>query len=340
MLVYPISLILQLLCTPITITYVGTPYTALILPKGHCKLCCPMEEDDVTFHIYGRDRHHFYYQQYNEKDQKEILHNGKTNVIYIHGFSEQASGPGGQEMKDAFMTRTTVNIILVDWRKLAALPWYDHAIKNTLYVAKAVAKFIDDHVHSGVPLHKFHVIGFSLGAEIAGLVGNLVKSGKLSRITGLDPAKPLYSHKSPDQQLSPDDAHFVDVVHTDGGILGFLMPMGHADFYPNGGTPAQPGCAVEDFARTKNLEEFIACSHSRAWKYYAETVRHPFNFPAAPCHSEKDFKHGKCPIDESKGIYMGYLVCPKLRGTFFLNTTHYPPYGVGGEDYWDGHHHH
>lgn len=42
-------------------------------------------------------------------------------------------------------------------------------------------------------------------------------------------------------RLSEEDAEFVDVVHTDAGHYGFIKPIGHADFYPNGGT-AQPGC--------------------------------------------------------------------------------------------------
>jgi len=40
----------------------------------------------------------------------------------------------------------------------------------------------------------------------------------------------------------------VDVIHTDGGLLGNPAAMGHADFYPNGGRPLQPGCARQNIA--------------------------------------------------------------------------------------------
>lgn len=42
------------------------------------------------------------------------------------------------------------------------------------------------------------------------------------------------------------DAQFVDVIHTDGGILGELTDRGHVDFYPNRGLPTQPGCYALD----------------------------------------------------------------------------------------------
>jgi pancreatic triacylglycerol lipase len=63
---------------------------------------------------------------------------------------------------------------------------------------------------------------------------------------GLDPAEPHFSKTDPVVRLDPTDADFVDVIHTDAGPfinggLGILQPVGHVDFYPNGGIE-QPGC--------------------------------------------------------------------------------------------------
>lgn len=85
--------------------------------------------------------------------------------------------------------------------------------------------------------------GFSLGAHVAGNAGSATTSGKLSRVTGLDPAMPgFHVFASEKTRLDPTDAVFVDVIHSCAGVLGFLQPLGKVDFYPNGGTAVQPGC--------------------------------------------------------------------------------------------------
>lgn len=67
-----------------------------------------------------------------------------------------------------------------------------------------------------------------------------------SRISGLDPAGPIYCGSTTDNHaLKSSDAHFVDVIHTDGGVFGCILPLGDADFYPNGGKRPQPQCTYD-----------------------------------------------------------------------------------------------
>jgi hypothetical protein len=65
----------------------------------------------------------------------------------------------------------------------------------------------------------------------------------------LDPASPLFTDNVSygDQvHLDPNDADFVDVIHSNAasllfGGVGAREPLGHVDFYPNGGEH-QAGC--------------------------------------------------------------------------------------------------
>ena len=85
----------------------------------------------------------------------------------------------------AFLSRGDFNIIAVDWSNLAAKPWYNKAVENTHPVAKHVAAFID-HMHTSTDTKAKNVqlVGFSLGAHVAGLTAKNVKNGRIRHITG------------------------------------------------------------------------------------------------------------------------------------------------------------
>lgn len=124
-------------------------------------------------------------------------------------------------------------------------------------------------VGQGADLNKFHLIGFSLGAHVVGRAGHTTygavpritgkqpffKSPKSIRqwpifcetITGLDPAFPLFDTVDEVQRLDPTDGRFVDVIHTNAGFIrdgriGFPFPVGHVDFWPNGGLSQRVHC--------------------------------------------------------------------------------------------------
>lgn len=61
----------------------------------------------------------------------------------------------------------------------------------------------------------------------------------------LDPAGKYFEAEHPDARLDSRDAQFVDVIHTDLDDSGLEQPLGHLDFYPNGGEN-QKGCGLFD----------------------------------------------------------------------------------------------
>lgn len=74
-------------------------------------------------------------------------------------------------------------MICVDWEKGALLPNYVKAAANTRLVGKQLALLIKGLVeNNGLSLRNLHLIGFSLGAHIAGFAG--AELGNVSRITG------------------------------------------------------------------------------------------------------------------------------------------------------------
>ncbi|KAL9918376.1 inactive pancreatic lipase-related protein 1 isoform 2-T17 [Glossina fuscipes fuscipes] len=250
-------------------------------------------------------------------------------AIYLHGFSESATGEkqSSQELKDAFLKRGNYNVILIDWSAMTAVPWYTNAVDNMNVVARYIARFIRFLVMQGYPVQRMHLIGFSLGAEVAGFIGKQLQERgiNLKRITGLDPALPLFDDNSSNRRLKPADAYFVDVIHTDGGILGNPEAMGHVDFYPNGGHALQPGCARQEIANNRWLGILVGCSHQRAWEYFIESIRNPLAFQANRCEPSKLF--GICQRDGNGMAYMGMGADRRLRGKYFLDTNDEAPYG-------------
>ncbi|XP_029727440.2 lipase member H isoform X1 [Aedes albopictus] len=242
-----------------------------------------------------------------------------TKVI-IHGWRNSVSSPVCQQIKDAYLQRQDMNVLVVDWGPLAQDTLYFRSASATKDVGRHVGSLIDRMVaERGTRLDSVHIIGHSLGAHTSGFAGRAVNSGSVSRISGLDPALPGFVDMQPDKLLDPTDARFVDVIHTCSGMLGHNKNLGHVDFWPNGGSVTQPGCnAMEDFTG--------ACSHGRAYIYFAESVNRRNAFMAMPCEDMNDYKNKQCL---SNPIPMGDAVPLAARGSYFLETNAEPAYGRG-----------
>lgn len=238
----------------------------------------------------------------------------------IHGWQNSISSPISQQVKNAYLTREDMNVFVVDWSPLAQDTLYFRSALATRDVGRHVGSLIDRMVaERGTNLSSVHIIGHSLGAHTSGFAGSSVRVGKVSRVTGLDPALPGFVDSEPVNRLDPGDARFVDVIHTCAGMLGHNKNLGHADFYPNGGGPNQPGC--------NGMEDFIgACSHGRAYEYYAESVNRRDGFMAFQCNSMTELNSKQC---RTGPVAMGDAAPIEARGTYYLGTNPQPAFGRG-----------
>ncbi|XP_014472007.1 PREDICTED: pancreatic triacylglycerol lipase [Dinoponera quadriceps] len=247
----------------------------------------------------------------------------KTKFI-THGWKSSAMSAGPRKLKEAFLTHGDYNIIIVDWEPLAASTFYLGPMHNTVRVGTDAANFIDFLVSkTGLKTEDVHFIGHSLGAHVAGNAGSATTSGKLSRVTGLDPALPgFHMFASEKTRLDPTDALFVDVIHSCGGMLGFLQPLGKVDFYPNAGTAIQPGCCCVP-------EVMEACSHGRSYAYFTESINSKTGLSAIKCDSWDSYIGGKCT--NSQTVLMGEHVDQTASGLYFLRTRSSSPYAYTSE---------
>lgn len=264
--------------------------------------------------------------------------------ILIHGFLQHRQSEFLINMTRALLQHAPMNVIVVGWSGGAGFP-YTQAVANTRVVGAEVARLIQHLKVAGVPLDNVHVIGHSLGAQVAGYAG--ARTPGLGRITGLDPAQPNYEGFDKAVHLDKTDADFVDIIHTDAvpydtvGGYGIIHPVGHIDFYPNGGHH-QPGCheepSVFSFLQDAwnrgihSAEISLSCSHERSTKYFTSSIAShdsQCNFRSFLCQNEADFTSGRCSHCGNRPCpLMGYHADKNFgaRGSFYLNTTDQSPY--------------
>jgi len=257
----------------------------------------------------------------------------RKTVVYAHGYFESVRVWYYPMLMDALLKREDLNVIFVDWERGATFPYFQ-ATGDTRLVGRMIAYLVDMiHNETGLEYSNMHLIGFSLGAHVVGYAGQDTqrRGNKIGRITALDPAGPYYEYHHPLVRLDPTDATFVDVIHTDSKSIlikgfGSEQAMGHADYYPNGGYH-QPGCHLVD----KAPDQYVACSHYRAVRYFMETCNSPDgSFHAYPCKQYKDFKAGLCTNCSASGCQVaGYDSVPtggKILSRQYFHTGEEFPY--------------
>ncbi|XP_044270136.1 pancreatic lipase-related protein 2-like isoform X2 [Tribolium madens] len=245
-------------------------------------------EDEVTFHLYHRSN-------FSKDDRLFIgdigsILNSRFNPdlstkIIIHGWTHGRDVPWVVEMREAMAELDLWNIIVVDWAPLSHAI-YTEARIHTGVVSRQLTSFCIFMAQStGIRMSSVHMIGHSMGAQIAASAGyrlQVALNQTLARISGLDPAAPLYEWphiESLDEILDPGDASFVDVIHTNG-----------------------------------------VCSHMRSCEFWTASVKKPDLFKAYSFQSWDEYLTGN--TDGLIAVPMGIAANPSIPyGSYFLETT-------------------
>ncbi|CAK9814362.1 Pancreatic triacylglycerol lipase (Fragment) [Anthophora quadrimaculata] len=240
----------------------------------------------------------------------------KETKFITHGWINSPNSQACTLIVEAFMQHGDYNIIVIDWSTISVMP-YLWASERVVMVSQYTSTMIDFLVSQGMDPSKLTIVGHSLGAHVAGLSSHYAKA-KANYVVALDPAMPNFLLAGPGNRVSTEDAKFVQVIHTNGGVLGYVKAIGHVDFYPNGGR-LQAGCVV-DMAGS--------CSHLRSVQYFAESINSKVGFIAKSCKSYIAYTHGDCDSNAS-GLMGGVTPNFNLTGKYYLKTHRLRPFALG-----------
>ncbi|XP_053685620.1 pancreatic triacylglycerol lipase-like [Sabethes cyaneus] len=280
-------------------------------------------ENDVIFSLFTRSNP--LHGQVLEWNNAASVQNSNFNPSHptrftIHGWNGDGTSGLHSNIRSNYFTVGEFNVISVDWGAGAQTINYITARNRVDAVGDVLSRMINTLVSAtGISRNSISLIGHSLGAHAAGNAGKY-QNGQIQTVIGLDPAGVLFSLGQPDI-MTPSDAQYVEAVFSNAGTLGFDLPLGDANFYPNGGR-SQPGCGI-DIAGN--------CAHSRAHELFAESVSTTAGFRATRCASHDEVLQGGC-TSTGAGALMGGEPSNHGRGVngiFWFATNSAVPFAQG-----------
>lgn len=114
--------------------------------------------------------------------------NRPTRVL-IHGWWEDETSDISTATSAELLDYYDFNVIFIDWSEGSQTINYFGAANRVPGIGQMVANYLDFlQSHGFVNFNRLSVVGFSLGAHIAGMTGKNVRNGRINNIVGLDPA--------------------------------------------------------------------------------------------------------------------------------------------------------
>uniref|UniRef100_A0A2A4JPF3 Lipase domain-containing protein n=1 Tax=Heliothis virescens TaxID=7102 RepID=A0A2A4JPF3_HELVI len=192
-------------------------------------------------------------------------------MIFSGGYQSVPTGPANTAMMQACLTKNDTACCILNWSAESSCVFgYLCVVERVETVGNQLGEALVILFKTGkLLLESLILIGHSLACHVLGYAGRKADSlgYKLLRITGLDPAGPLYNPPSKYIAFSYTDAVYTEAMHTDPGGYGIINSTVTVQYWPNTVTSgSQNGCFL-------SLDSM--CSHNRAYQYAAEKITTP-----------------------------------------------------------------
>ena len=278
-------------------------------------------ETDIIFTLFTRNNRDGEVIQWNDPASiaRSSFNPAHPTRVTIHGWNGSGSARVNTAVHRALFEVGDFNCITVDWSAGAGTANYISArnrVGPTGVVAANLLRMISET--TGADVSTMSAIGHSLGGHVAGFIGkNLF--GQLGSIVALDAALPLFSIDNPDGRTDAADALYVESIHTNAGLLGFDVPIGDANFYPNWGR-TQPGCGIDVSGN---------CAHARSHEFFAESITTTVGFWARRCREYNDILTQNCVSSGPDTRMGGEPLNTNAHGVYWLSTGDAAPFALG-----------
>ncbi|XP_046968883.1 lipase member H-like [Vanessa cardui] len=268
-------------------------------------------------------RRKYNYFQTNELAKDPNIDFRKNTMLYVGGFLDSPFFPLASNMAASY-ENFGYNVLRLDTNTFTTVE-YPQAARFMRPVGMHTAKMLADLTAQGLDPKKLEILGLSLGAHTASFIAKnyrLLTGMNISRITALDPAGACFRNLGPEDRLDKSDADFVETINTNIDEFGMAAPVGHVNFYVNGGEN-QPGELFWMMCTS-------FCSHVRAHAIWKTALRYRDSFVAIQCDSVQQARNKNC-FDRRPVVtnVLGLNVNKTNEGIFYLATTNTYPYFLG-----------
>lgn len=278
-------------------------------------------EVDIIFTLFTRNNREGEIIRWNDPSS---IHNSAFNPnhltkITVHGWNGGPTSRVNGNVHGALFEIGDFNCITMDWSAGAGTNNYIAArnrVGESGVVAANLLRMINRE--TGQSFADMSAIGHSLGGHVVGFIGKNLNA-ELGSVVALDPALPLFSIDAPHGRTDANDAVYVEVLLTNAGLLGFDLPIGDSNFYPNWGS-TQPGCGVDI---TGN------CAHQRSHEFFTESITTAVGFWSRQCASYQDILNQNCVSSGPDVLMGGEPLNTSSRGVYYFPTRDAPPYAMG-----------